>query len=163
MRSIRPAHLVLLFTTQTISGEDHNSWRSLVWTFLQSSVTSILLGASVVLSTQFSRKLNRYVFSQVSGPYNRRQSYFSSYFNVYGFSYGKIKYSRNLAKYLTRTCIHKSTLLVRWAKGHFCQTSTGFQQTNIYPACQTAWLFDQGWELPPGYVMWFVVFTEVKN
>jgi len=151
MRSIRPAHLVLILITQTISGDDYNSWSSLVWKLLQSSVTSILLGTSIVLSTLFSEKKNLklYVFFQDSGPYNRRQSYFSLYFNVYGFSYGKIKYSRNLAKYLKRTCIHKPILRVWWAKDHFRQTSTGFQQTNIYSTCQTAWLFDQGWELPP--------------
>jgi hypothetical protein len=40
--------------TQIIFGEEYKSWNSSVWNFLQSSVTSSLLGPNIFLSTQFS-------------------------------------------------------------------------------------------------------------
>jgi hypothetical protein len=75
--------------------------------------------------------------------------------------------SKNITKYFTRTCIHKSTFRVWWAKRHYRQTlSTGFEEINFFSVCWTVWFNIKGrsclkWNISE-FVIWFMVFTEVK-
>ena len=74
MRSSSPAHLILLdFITRTILGEEYRSLSSCLCSFLQSSVTSFLLGPNTLLDTLFSNTLSRRsslnVSDQDSHPY----------------------------------------------------------------------------------------------
>jgi len=74
IRATCPIHLILLdFITRTITGEEHKSLSSLLYSFLHSPVTSSLLGQHIPLITLFSNILSLRSFlnvsDQVSHPY----------------------------------------------------------------------------------------------
>ena len=82
-----PHHLIFLdFITHTILGEQYISWSSSICIFLNSPVTSSLLGPNILLSTLLSNTLNLRssfnVSDQVSHPYKIRQNYGSVYLNL---------------------------------------------------------------------------------
>jgi hypothetical protein len=59
IRATCPAHLILLdFITRKILGEEYRSFSSLLCSFLQSPVTSSLLGPNILLSILFSNALS---------------------------------------------------------------------------------------------------------
>ena len=72
IRATCPAHLVHDFITRTILGEEYKSFSSSLCNLLHSSVTSSLLGPSILLNTMFSNTLSilssRNVNDQVSHP-----------------------------------------------------------------------------------------------
>ena len=73
-RATFPAHLILLdFTTRTILGKEYRSLSSSLCNFLQSPVTSSLLGRNTLLNTLFSNTLSLRssfnVSDQLSHPY----------------------------------------------------------------------------------------------
>ena len=74
IRAAYPAYLILLnFITQTILGEEFRSLNSSLCSFLNSPVTSSLLGPNILLSALFSNTLSLHssliVSDQVSHPY----------------------------------------------------------------------------------------------
>ena len=74
IRATCPSHHVLLdFITRTILGEENRSLISSLFSFLQSPVSSSLLGPNILLSTLFTNTLSlRFslnVSDQVSNPY----------------------------------------------------------------------------------------------
>jgi len=59
MRATRPTHLILLyFITRTILVEEYGSLTYSLRSFLQSPVTSSLLGTNILLITVFSKTLS---------------------------------------------------------------------------------------------------------
>ena len=67
IRATRPVRLNLLdFIIQTILGEEYRSFSSSLCSFLQSLVTSSLLGPNILLDTLFSKTLSLSSFLNVS-------------------------------------------------------------------------------------------------
>jgi len=58
IRAACPAHLILAFITRKILGEQYRSLSSTICSFLQSTVTSSLLGPNILLKTLFSDTLS---------------------------------------------------------------------------------------------------------
>ena len=67
LRATCPAYLVLDFITRTILSEEYRSLSSSLCSFLDSPVTSSLIGPNILLSTLFSHPLN--LHSSLSASY----------------------------------------------------------------------------------------------
>ena len=99
IRATCHAHLILLdFITRTILGEHYRSLSSSLCSFLQSPVTSSLLGPNILLNTPFSNNLSLRsslnVSDQVSHPHKTKDNFIVLCILIFKFLNSKLEDKR---------------------------------------------------------------------